>query len=83
MKKRRLAYVYSPYKELEGDEMKFEPANENASLISYTIKLADDSTYLTKTLEVAEAFLDNIAIIYDRKKHYIYAISNRIVNLSI
>ena len=48
--------------------MKFERANKNVSLIGYTIKLVDDSTYLTKTLEVAEAFLDNIAKIYDRKK---------------
>ena len=36
-------------------------------MISYTIKLVDDSTYLTKTVEVADAFLDNIAKIYDRK----------------
>ena len=60
-------YVYKPYKELEGDGMKPERTNENASLISYTIKLVDDSTYLTKSLEVADAFLDNIAKIYDRK----------------
>ena len=52
-------YVYSPYKELEGDGMKFERTNENASLISYTIKLVDDSTYLTKTLEVTDVFLGN------------------------
>ena len=49
--------------------MKFERTNKNASLIRYTIKLVDDSTYLTKTLEVAEAFLENIAKIYDRKKY--------------
>ena len=59
--------VYSPYKELEDDGMKFERTNENTSLISYTIKLVDDSTYLTKTLEVTDAFLDNIAKICDRK----------------
>ena len=47
--------------------MKFDRTNENASLISYTIKLVDDSTYLTKTLEVADAFLDNITKVYDRK----------------
>ena len=64
-------YVYSPHKDLEGDGIKFEQTNKNASLISYTIKLLDDSTYLTKTSEVADAFLDNIAKIYDRKKHYI------------
>ena len=45
----------------------FGRTNENASLISYTIKLVDDSTYLTKALEVADAFLDNLAKIYDRK----------------
>ena len=47
--------------------MKFEQTNENALLISYTIKLVHDSTYLTKILEVANAFLDNFAKIYDRK----------------
>ena len=67
LKKRRLVYVYSPYKELEGDGMIFERTNENASLISYTIKLVDDSTYLRKTLEVADAFLDNIAKTCSRK----------------
>ena len=29
-------------------------------MISYTIKLVDDSTYLTKTLEVANNLLDNL-----------------------
>lgn len=47
--------------------MKFERTNKNESLISSTIKLVDDLTYLTKTLEVADAFLDNIAKLYDRK----------------
>ena len=37
-------YVYCPYKELKGVGIKFEPTNENASLISYTIKLVDVST---------------------------------------
>ena len=60
-------YVYSLYKELKGDGIKLERTYENASLIIYTIKLVDDSTYLTKTLEVADGFLDNIAKIYDRK----------------
>ena len=46
---------------------KQKQTNENASLISYTIKLVDDSTYLTKTLEVPDTFLDNVAKIYDRK----------------
>ena len=67
MKIRRFAYVYSPYKELEGDAMKFERTNENASVISYTIKLVDDSTYLTKSLEIVDAFLDNIVKTYNRK----------------
>ena len=31
------------------------------------IKLVDDSTSLTKTLEVADTSLDNISKIYDRK----------------
>ena len=47
--------------------MKFKQTNENALLISCTIKLVDDSTYLTKTLEVADAFLDDLAKINDRK----------------
>ena len=68
VKKRRFAYVCSPYKGLEGNGMKFERTNENASVISYTIKLVDDSTYLTKSLELADAFLDNIAKTYNRKK---------------
>ena len=68
LKKKRLAYVYSPYKEIDGDGMKFQRTNENTSLIRYTIKLVDDSTYLTKTLEVVDAVLDNLAKIYNRKK---------------
>ena len=48
----RLAHVYSSYKELEGDGMKF------------AINLVDDST---KTLEAADAFLGHIAKICDRK----------------
>ena len=47
--------------------MRFERTNENASLISYTLKLVDDSTYLTKTLEVADVSLDNIVGIYNRE----------------
>ena len=42
LKKKRLVYVYSPYKELEGDGMKLEQTNENPSLFSHTIKLVDD-----------------------------------------
>ena len=60
MKNKKTRDVYSTYKELEGDGIKFERTNENASLINYTIRLVDDSTYLTKTL-------DNIAKIYNRK----------------
>ena len=58
--KRRLVYVYSPYKELQGDAINFELINNTAPMISYTIKLVDDSTYLTKTLEVANNLLDNL-----------------------
>ena len=47
--------------------MKFEQTSKSALLISYTIKFIEDSTYLTKTLEVADAFLDNLAKICDRK----------------
>ena len=47
--------------------MKFVQTKENVSLISCAKKLVDDSTYLTKTLEVADAFLDNLVKIYDRK----------------
>ena len=48
--------------------MIFERTNKNPSLISYTIKLADEATYLAKTLEIADAFIDNIAKICNRKK---------------
>ena len=51
--------------------MKFGRTNGNASLISYTIKLVDDSTYLTKTLEITDAFIDNIAKVYDRKNIFL------------
>ena len=51
--KRRLVYVYSPNKELQGDGVKFERINITAPLISYTVKLVGNATYLTKTLEVA------------------------------
>ena len=71
MKKRRFAYVYSLYKELEGDGVKFETTNKNASLISYTIKLVEDSTYLMKTFVVSDVFLDNLTKIYDRKNIFV------------
>ena len=47
--------------------MKFEQINNTAPLISYTVKLVDDSTYLTKTLEVANNLLDNLSKVCDRK----------------
>ena len=47
--------------------MKFERINNTAPLISYTVKLVDGSTYLTKTLEGANSLLDNVAKVYDRK----------------
>ena len=47
--------------------MKIERINNTAPLISYTVKLVDDSNYLTKTLEVANNLLDNLPKIYDRK----------------
>ena len=47
--------------------MKFERINNTAPVISYPVKLVDDSTYLTKTLEVANKFLDDLAKVYDRK----------------
>ena len=46
--------------------MKVERINNTVSLISYTVKLVDDSTYLTKTLEVV-----NNSIRW--KNHDIYA----------
>ena len=65
--KRRLVYVYSPYKELQGDAINFELINNTAPMISYTVKLVGDSTYLAKTLEVANNLLDNLAKVYHRK----------------
>ena len=61
--------------------MKFERTNENASLINYTIKLVEDSTYLTKTLVVADAFLDNLAKKYGKNSVIIYAKWKWMVNL--
>ena len=52
LEKRRLAHVYSSYKQLEGNGIKF------------AIKLVDEST---KTIEAADVFLDHIAKICDRK----------------
>ena len=67
MKKKRLIYVYSPYKELAGDGMEFERTNDSSPFTSYTIKLVDDSTHLTKTLDTSNNFIDDLAKVYDRK----------------
>ena len=67
LKKKSLAYVYSPYKELAGDGMKFERTNDSSPFTSYTIKLVDDSTHLTKTLDISNSFTDELAKVYDRK----------------
>ena len=60
LKKNRLIYVYSPYKELAGDRMKFEQTNDPSPFTSYTIKLFDDSTHLTKTLDISDNFIDDL-----------------------
>ena len=67
LKKKRLVYVYSPCKELAGDGMKFERTNDSSPFTSYTIKLVDDSTHLTKTLDISNNFTDELAKVYDRK----------------
>ena len=67
LKKKSLVYVYSPYKELAGDGMKFERTNDSSPFTSYTIKLVDDSTHLTKTLDTSNNFIDDLAKVYDRK----------------
>ena len=60
LKKKSLAYVYSPYKELAGDGMKFERTNDSSPFKSYTIKLVHDSTHLTKTLGISHNFIRDI-----------------------
>ena len=67
LKKKRLVCVYSPCKELAGDGMKFERTNDSSPFTSYTIKLVDDSTHLTKTLDISNNFTDELAKVYDRK----------------
>ena len=67
LKKKRLIYVYSPYKELAGDGMEFERTNDSSPFTSYTIKLVDNSTHLTKTLDTSNNFIDDLAKVYDRK----------------
>ena len=41
--------------------MKFEQTNDSAPITNYTIKLADDSTHLTKTLDISDIFMDDLA----------------------
>ena len=67
MKKKRLVYVYSPYKELAGNGVKFEQTNDSSPFTSYAIKLVNDSTHLTKTLDISDNFIDDLAKVYDRK----------------
>ena len=67
LKKKSLAYVYSPYKELAGDGIKFERTNDSSPFKSYTIKSVDDSTHLTETLDISDNFIDDLAKVYDRK----------------
>ena len=66
LKKKRLVNVYSPYKEVVGDGMKFERTTDSSPFTSYTIKLVDDSTHLTKTLDISNNFIDELAKVYDR-----------------
>ena len=47
--------------------MKFERTNDSSPFTSYTIKLVDDSTHLTKTLDISNSFTDELAKVYDRK----------------
>ena len=53
--------------------MKFEWKNDTNSFVSYTIKLVDDSTFLTTTLNVSDRFFNNLAKEYN-KKYDLYAI---------
>ena len=41
--------------------MKFEQTNDSTPFTSYTIKLVDDSTHLTKTLDISDNFIDDLA----------------------
>ena len=47
--------------------MKFKRTNDSSPFTSYTIKLVDDSTHLTKTLDTSNNFIDDLAKVYDRK----------------
>ena len=46
--------------------MKFERKNDYSPFASYTIKLVDDSNHLTKTLDISESFIDDLAKVYDK-----------------
>ena len=59
--------MYSAYKELAGDGIKFERTSDYSPFTSYTINLIDDSTHLTKTLDISYNFIDDSAKVYDRK----------------
>ena len=61
LKKKRFVYVYSPYKEIAGDGMRFERKNYSSPFTSYAINLVDDSNHLTKTLDINESFIDDLA----------------------
>lgn len=47
--------------------MKFERTNDSSPFTSYTIKLVDNSTHLTKTLDISDNFREDFAKVYDRK----------------
>lgn len=71
LKKRRIVNIYSPYKELESDNgIKFERTNDSNLFIKYTIKLVDNSTYLTKKLNFSNNFMEDLAKVYDRKINF-------------
>ena len=74
LKKKSLVYVYSPYKGLAGDGMKIEQTNDSSPFTSYTIKLVNDSTHLTTTLDISDNFIDDLAKVYDRKNLNFYVI---------
>ena len=54
--------------------MKFEQTNDSSPFTSYTIKLVNDSTHLTTTLDISDNFIDDLANVYDRKNLIFYVI---------
>ena len=66
-RKKRLVYIYSPYKELAGNGKKFDGTNDSSSFTSYTTKLVDHSIHVTKILDISNNFIDDLAKVYDRK----------------